>query len=317
MLRDLLVLIISFFALSAYAEKDLVFVNKSYSKDLSNSVRLYKSFEEYVEEKVDFYVIVPGKEIDLFKKAFHEQQNRGEIKESPIFMDEKVVVDACGEDAYNKITTQNGWYVQQAVKMCFGKTGIAKNYFTMDSDIYFTRKFTTKILFKDGQAKTLSPRILKKNNKERFFKNPGMRIHSKVKKVLDDKTDNYNYMVAGYAMWSSDIVRGLESYVWGKHGYDLTDLLIIVPYEMQWYGEFILNHMPERFFPLRALFTLTEDKNMRSCPPTNGYPWDFGVLYNNVKGKKYKNKCSKLKTFLKVNEKRIGRWIRIAKGQNV
>jgi hypothetical protein len=43
-----------------------------------------------------------------------------------------------------------------------------------------------------------------------------------------------------------------------------------------------------------------------------------GIIHNNIKsGALYHNKCSSFKTFVKVQNKRIGRWINLLKEYNL
>ena len=64
---------------------NLAFVNKSFSRDLKVSLRLYESYEKFVKSTSPFYVVIPQKERLLFVKYFTEAKERKQISRLPVF----------------------------------------------------------------------------------------------------------------------------------------------------------------------------------------------------------------------------------------
>jgi hypothetical protein len=117
------------------------------------SVNLYQSFEEFFEnsEYMPFFMVVPTCDLDLFAKTFNDLLNENKIKKIPIFMTEIEVLKMGSEPDI----TFSGAYTMQVAQLCFGLTGIARHYFWIDSDTYFTRKFNKNVLYKNGILKTV------------------------------------------------------------------------------------------------------------------------------------------------------------------
>ncbi len=308
----------------AQKQKHFVIVNKSYDKDLQNSLRLYESYEKFViPHTTDFYLVVPQKDLKLFYQQLKNAKNRNIIKKLPIFLTDEEVYRKCGEHVYSKATNMTGWKGQQVVKMCFAKLNIADNYLTIDSDSYFTRTFNTNILFKNNVAKTYMPRKIAKNNKEIFRqKHPTYYNYiAAIKNIINYKPNDYNLLFSSFAMWSSFVLKDLEITINKNYNYDFADLINIVPYEMQWYAYFMHAKYQDKLYPLPSIFTIIDSDNskaiLRSCYPTKGFPWQYGLTFNNVKEKTYVNKCSVFRSFIKLSQKRIERFIHMIKGHNI
>lgn len=277
---------------SAYQD-DLVFVNKSYAPHVQLSIRLYESFEKFViPHGIPFYMVIPEKDLQAFKKTFAKAKNDQKINHAPIFLTEEYVFKDCGKHVYAKAIKMNGWESQQVVKMCFGLLNISKNYMTLDSDVYFTKPFPVEILFKDGIIKTYYPLT---PNMTSSLKVP----FSLIKKVIGDKSLDYLNYVFDSGTWSSDLLRKLDEFIKEK---DFADLIQMAPYEMQWYGTFVSVHHHNELYRLPELFSLTwgPEKAKRNCMPTEGYPWSYGLV-DTPKGLSsdlYINPCSSLKSFI-------------------
>lgn len=296
-LLTLLMLLVPSAQCRAY-EHDFVFVNKSYNKDLLLSIRLYKSFEQFVQPKnIPFYIVVPNKELSLFRSTFSQAKADKIIESLPIFLSDEVVFKKCGPHVLQKAIRMSGWKSQQVVKMCFGKLDIAKNYMTIDSDIYFTKIFPVEILFKNGMIKTYYPKPQKEAD-AKYLKEPFI----KIKEVLEDKSSNYANFILGNGTWSSDILKALQIFIQQKNFEDFADLIKLAPYEMQWYTTFISAHHKNLLYPLSPLFSFTwsPEKAKRECMPTEGYPWSYGLdTSSSNTDALYINPCSKLKSFIK------------------
>lgn len=300
------------FFLFFYQEKsnvplpNIAFVNKSFERDLPNSLRQYKSFESFVEPKsIPFYIVAPQDELELFNEKFLDAQKIGEIKNLPNFISEEEVMQKCGEKIYEKAKDIGGWKIQQIIKLCFGKTGLAENYLTIDSDTYFTKPFNPNILFKNGEARTyINDRVLYNNELSYKRQNLGLFTNSyDIKQRLNDPTPHYNNFVSGFAMWNSKMLDLLAKYMEESHGYDFVDMINLAPLEMQWYGNFVFTHHPEKFHPLPDVFT-SLDKNVddvkAKCYPSEGLPWHYGVSYHHYTEEPYVNKCGDANTKFKL-----------------
>ncbi len=265
-------------------EHDLAIMNKSFKRDLERSVILYKSFEKYFlgAESVPFVIVIPAGDWDLFMNRFKNLKDRKEIENIPQFITEQEVFERCNEPDISS----NGGLAQQAVKLCFGSTRIAKNYIMMDSDNYFIKEFDPKILFKGGVSKTFSwklPESYIEKNKIAILScciNPIMRnngqsithydMHVFIKDFFGNKKKEFYGFVMSPFVFNSDALARMKKWIDKKGGYKIATLIRLMPFEMQWYGEYMLQH--ENFIPMNAIFTLIES-------PDHCYLEDGGDAY--------------------------------------
>lgn len=286
------------------ASDRLVFVNKSFDRDLKVSLRLYESFEKFVRSVPAFYIVLPKKDKAIFLEAFKAAEKEHKIKNLPIFLEEEKVFEKCGSQISKKVKNMDGWKQQQVVKLCFSKTGIADNYFTIDSDTYFTRPFDTEFLFYKGKAKTYAPDFIKKNNRAENIKKPVYKEMTIINEFFTGKSQHYNNFVMGFEMWSSEMLRKLEEFVYRKQRYDFADLINLVPLEMQWYAMFIYEKHPNEFYPLLNMFSLIDkynaEQDKRRCIPTAGDYGKYGISYQKSEADdKYTNPCGGFNTRVK------------------
>ena len=112
----------------------LVLFCKSYSKDLPNLKLLVESVEKYNRDQIPLYISVPRSELTLFWEEFKPNP-------TALFIADEDICDelTTKEDTINTMSV--GWINQQLVKLMFWRTGIAENYFCVDSEAYFIRPF--------------------------------------------------------------------------------------------------------------------------------------------------------------------------------
>jgi len=69
---------------------------KSYHADLEKSLFLYQSIEKHDKSKNPFFMILPKKDLALFKKSFTKLLDDKKIVKLPNFLTEEYVLDKCG-----------------------------------------------------------------------------------------------------------------------------------------------------------------------------------------------------------------------------
>ncbi|MDC0865079.1 DUF6492 family protein [Rickettsiaceae bacterium] len=274
-------------------EHDFAIMNKSFKRDLERSVILYKSFEKHFLnfENIPFYIVIPSRDWKLFLDRFRDLKSREEIKMVPGFMTEQEVFQRCGDED----VSDNGGLAQQIVKLCFGSTRIAKNYLMIDSDNYFLKDFDPKVLFKNGIPKTISwklPESVIEDNKNMNLSSayePILRKHDRMsaydmhmfmKNLFGDKSSEHHGFVISPFLFNSDSLFRMKEFIHKKGGYKISHLIKMIPYEMQWYGEYVLQH--EKFIPGRPIFSLigSPDECHPEIPDEKSYGfWFQSVIY--------------------------------------
>lgn len=275
---------------------DLAILNKSFKRDLERSALLYQSYEKYFlnYENTPFFVVVPLADLDLFKQRFDDLKDQNAIKKLPEFLTEQDVLKTCGEPDI----TYNGSWTQQVIKLCFGMTNIAKHYIMIDSDNYFTKNFDPKVLFEGGTFKTFGWKLPESLVEQ--YKTYKMN-HFIDKLYLGDTTAYNNYVlvkdffgnnneglfakykgfyafVASPFYFNSDVIHRMRGFIDKKGGYNFAMLITIVPFEMQWYGEYVLQH--EKYIQYPGMFKLVSSPD--ECVPEDGGDNVYGLWYQSL-----------------------------------
>jgi len=271
---------------------DLAIMNKSFKRDLERSVILYQSFERYFlgADKTPFFIVIPAKDWDLFVNRFKILKDNNDIKNTPQFISEQEVFERCNEPD----VSGNGNIAQQVVKLCFGSTKIAKNYIMMDSDNYFTKDFNPKILFKNGVLKTFAWKLPKsriENNKNRklgccaspIMRNNGQSItaydmHVFIKDFFGNKNQEFYEFVTSPFLFDSNALIRMKKLIDKKGGYKIATLIRLIPFEMQWYGEYMLQH--ENFINIDGIMTVVNSPD--ECHPEDGGSNSYGFCFQSV-----------------------------------
>lgn len=288
------------------------FICKTYKPDIYKALNLYKSYEKFVinNQNYPFFMIVPEKDLKDIKSLFKNTKDKKEIKNLPTFLTEEEVLKNYRKDYKDKTDKIGGWKVQQIVKLTFFKMKLTENYMSIDSDIYFTKEFDVeKLLFKDGILKTAIGDYDYKDNysnvikKDRLFKHKHpshadllnkkeqswFENVTKIKEVLEDKTTNYNQYVTNYALWNSQKLEAMDKFL-NKKNYNLIDIILMSPWEMNWYAYYVINHHRNEYYPIGVLFTLiTKDAR---CFPLNGYKEHYGICNQYSENIIYTKECN-------------------------
>lgn len=286
-------------------KKEFVFISKSFSRDLERSVVMYKSIEKFQLEKIDTYIIVPTKELNIFISRFQKDKKSASIEQMPHFLSEESVLEKCGilnKTAWMyKNPKRWGWHIQQMVKMCFAKTKIAKDYVSLDADVYFTKHFDKSIFYtSDKKLKTVAHDYgFEKSARKKFHKLQrsdrefaySYYKFGFIRYIYDTPDLTWYDFVSNYGIWSSDILDKLETYIKKTKNYDFYDAIIAVPCEMQWYGIFIQTKYPELLYTQKPIFMevadIEDSDSLSHCKPTNGYRDNYGVAHQpHVSGRK-------------------------------
>jgi len=270
-------------------KSEFAILNKSFKRDLKRSANLYQSFEKYYigAESIPFYIVVPEIDLDLFKNEFKLLKNESKIYNYPILITEKEIIDICKEP---EIVLTSGYWAMQTIRLCFGMTNLARNYFSIDSDAYFTRTFDKHSdLFKNDILKVMSGKMSKedleksKKNKLGLLKFSGLThtVYDHLTKIKDfwgNKVSTYYGFIFGGVLISSDVIHKMYDLMQKKGGYNFATITAISPFETQWYGEYLLQH--EKFFSSKILvFSLISSPD--ECHIENS-KHDYGKVFQSV-----------------------------------
>ena len=214
----------------------LVLFCKSYAPDLERCVELVRSVERYNQEGIAFYLSVPRED----RARFEDRLGRVGVN---YLVDEEIIE---GEIVQS-------WGTQQLVKFGFAKTGIAENYFWIDSDFLLIRNFTREEFFAfpgvpyticwETRGNPFQRRLLGTGGGDNDQQYAQMRaqVRGAVGKIQETFGRRGPWLSFGApAIWASRVVLALEETAKANQSLGLLGLLQQAPFELNWYGEFLL-----------------------------------------------------------------------------
>lgn len=237
---------------------DFAFVNVSHEKDLKWSSVLYRSWEKFVYPKRSFYLIIPERDLTSFSSHFSKLWSEGVVSEIPIIITEESVSSA----ARITIPTYfSGWLVQQVLKLCFAKSGMADNYITIDSATIFTKPLDwRKEFFHEGKIVT-SARAYDRAERSAYYRSIGengwlngrltniSECFEKIEQLLGNETGTAYHNIGETNFFSSRLLLELDEWA-HQHGFNgFVGLIEFIPLEPTWYGSFVANMKNDLFIP--------------------------------------------------------------------
>jgi glycosyltransferase involved in cell wall biosynthesis len=249
---------------------DFAVVNKSYAKDIEWSVALFKSWQIYSVREAPFFIVVPGKDITFFEQRFRLEIERDSITVGRLEKSSHVPVLLAEEDVLGVADIlcpsefaggQEGWHIQQYIKLCFSKTMLARHYLTLDSAMIFTKPFDYLSLYSEDKILCTAARLV---NKKDFYDgylyadengwlngelvNLGESLDFICAFMGNDSVSTHSY-IATSGFFDSEFAVGLENYAKLKGLDGFVGLISAAPYEFAWYGEYVFMNHRDKFRP--------------------------------------------------------------------
>lgn len=230
---------------------NLILFCKSYHKDLERVKILLKSINTHNKDKLPFYLCIPKGDFELFNQALEEGSCNYVFEEDIL-----------------STTLSQSHFSQQLYKMEFYRTGIAENYFTMDSDMYFIRDFyKTDFIAEDNipyftihECKDLleySEKIRQDNQLRKWF----VEEREKIMNLFGRRGKHYDYSGSAILYISAVFAELYENYC-VPNSMTFLDLLKYSASENTWYGEYML-YSGKKYYPCGPMFK------------TFHYPWQY------------------------------------------
>jgi hypothetical protein len=208
---------------------------KSYRRDLDRCAGFVESLFRHNRDELPFYLSVPARD----RRRFEARLGTGRIR---YLADEEVMGSEISQS----------WVTQQLVKLRFARLGLAHNYVWFDSDFVMLRDFSGDELFAyPGVPYTVVFEARSDVYYERMLGEPeadpeyarmlaGVSAAHAVVRDWFGRTGPL-YFYGAPAIWSCQVVQALEVFL-RERGSSFEAMLARAPYEMSWYGEFLLAH---------------------------------------------------------------------------
>jgi len=207
----------------------LAILLKTYAGDIGYVDRLIKSFNKYNRDNIHMYLVAPEEELSLFRK--YKGTNITLLSDESITDD--LVVDNCVRGI------RPGYVNQEIIKLAFWEKGVCDNYFCMDSDGYFIRKFYKSDFMYD---KKIPYTILAEDNELKvdpeYYKNHWFGREKLIRKIQKEigLVDRRMLTCHGFAVFSTRVLRSFKTKFLLPRKLTYKDILKISPYEFSWYN---------------------------------------------------------------------------------
>ncbi len=283
-------------------EHDFVMLTCSLERDMYRCLNAYQSFERFFEDSeiIPYYICVPERDLQKFEACFSESLDNRELQRLPIFLTERALMERAGEPVENALSLP-GYYLQDALRLSFGKTGIARHYFMNDSDGYFIRKFDKSHLYQDSKLRfnfhevwhapktdqemqDLTDTFGTGHGNEEFI-NLNISyydIQKMVKSLLQHHDEHYRNFTCTPCAFDSNVINDLQECLKQTGVGNFTNAIRMVPFAFQYYGEFLSK--TNQLIPGPFLFFTVEPHIKELKVPRTYFddPKKFGIQYQSV-----------------------------------
>jgi hypothetical protein len=201
---------------------------KSYGPDFEYAQRMVASFQEFNIESIPLYIVVPDEDMDRFRAL---EGPHVEFMHESAFGEFLVHEDVAG--------IRPGYINQEIVKLSFWETGLAANYFCVDSEAVFLRPFTHDDFMFD---QTTPYTVLAEDNElkvePRYFSEHWQGREQSLRRIqeLVGLQDRRILTCHGHQVFSSVVLRSLKEDFLEQRGWSYRDMLAEAPYEFSWYN---------------------------------------------------------------------------------
>lgn len=202
---------------------------KSYAADFPYAERLIASFHEHNPEGLSLHCAVPAADLPLFAPLSAEGLH---VHAEEDLVGQHLVTGPIGD-------LRTGYANQEIVKLSFWETGLAANYFCIDSDAVILRDIVAADFMRDNETPYS---VLVEDNELRT--EPGYyRQHWEGRAVairrimaevgLDDPIMRTSH---GHQVFSGRVLQSFRDDFLAPRGWSYADALACSPYEFSWYA---------------------------------------------------------------------------------
>jgi len=206
----------------------LALMLRSYGPDAAYADRLVQSFRRFNSEGLHLFCVVPGTDVPLFAHLAGDDvtvMDDGQL--APMFVHEEIH------------GLRPGYINQEIVKLAFWETGLADNYFCVDSEAVFLRPFG----FSDFMATDSVPYTVLVEDRDlavepRYHREHWTTRQESIRRIHDEVgvADPILRTCHGHQIMSSEALRLLQEEFLAPRGWTYADALRFEPLEFTWYN---------------------------------------------------------------------------------
>ena len=252
---------------------DIALLIKSYSRDRDYAGRLLSSIVEFNSERIPVYLVVPKSEKPLFTDLVSVGIE--------ILTEESVAGRYLIDEGAHGLSA--GYLNQEIVKLAFSSTGLADNYFCVDSDAVFIRDFgISDFLRRPGEPYSVLVQDKELEIEPRYFREHWQGRERSIRRIMEyvGLDDPIMRTCHGHQVFSSAVLKSFQEEFLGPRGWTLASAVLEIPYEFSWYNMWLQKSgvIPiHQIEPLVKVFH-NEDQHLASLMRGEGVE-DFARAY--------------------------------------
>lgn len=210
---------------------------KSYVNDLAYATRLIDSFTAHNPEGLTLHCVVPSTDVAAF---------------SPLAGSHVIVHaedDLAGEHLVSEPIggLRTGYANQEIVKLSFWETGLAENYFCIDSDAVILRDIGAADFLRDEHTPYS---VLVEDNdlrvEPRYHREHWAGREAAIRRIMEEVglDDPVMRTCHGHQVFSSAVLRSFRDDFLAPRGWSYADAIAVSPYEFSWYAMWLQKALP-------------------------------------------------------------------------
>ena len=204
---------------------------KSFKGDFQYARRMVESFNRHNADQIYLYFVVPQDDIELFESL---SAVRVRILSENLFKEYLVADNRVGG-------VRPGYINQQIVKMAFWETGIAENYFNVDSDTYFIRDFyLSDFIDNDGYPFSVLVDDKELISDGEYYHKYWQGRYKVLKKIAEEIYESSLNVIPktchGHTVFNYSVLKNFKDVYLSQKHQSYIDCLSIGYYEFSWYN---------------------------------------------------------------------------------
>ncbi len=207
----------------------LAFLLKSYGGDAAYAERLVESFLRFNTDGVTLHCVVPQEDLPRFNFLAGRSV---QLHAEEVLLGQHLVDTPIGG-------LRVGYANQEIVKMAFWETGLASNYFCVDSDALFIRPIhSSDFLAPDGYPYTVLVEDLELKVEPRYFEQYWQERERSLRLIQSEIGLDAPVVLTchGHQIFSAAALENFVNDFLAPHEWGYRDALALAPYEFSWYN---------------------------------------------------------------------------------
>lgn len=205
------------------------FLLKTYGGDFLHAQRLLKSYAKHNRERLPLYLVAPARDMEVFEGI--------KVDCVEVLAEEAICGCLVKDDSIHGVPA--GYINQELIKLCFWETGLARNYFCIDSDAYFIRDFWQSDFMHDNSTPyTILQEDRDLHSSPAYYRQYWIGREKWIELIKTNLgyEDRRSMTCHGMATLSSEVLAAMKVKHMAPRGLDYVDLLRIAPLEFSWYS---------------------------------------------------------------------------------